>query len=130
MTRAAPQHLVRLLAILLATGVVAPPAFAAAVAQSATPLRKLSRGLANSLTGVLAIPLTISDVGQVEGPIAALSWGLLLGAGAAITRTLIGLADVITFPIPLSTIGYEPLLQPEFLLQPEHPVLSQPATTP
>lgn len=82
------------------------------------PIRKLSRGLANTVTGVLEVPLTIVTVGQEEGPVAGLSWGLLLGLGAAVTRTVVGVAETLTFPFPLPRSGYEPLLQPEFLLHP------------
>ena len=97
----------------------ATPAGAALTEQRATPIRKLSRGVANSAAGVLEIPLTISSVGRMEGPVAALSWGLLVGLGAAVTRTLAGLVEVVTFPFALPCVGYGPMVQPEFLLQPE-----------
>ena len=96
------------------------PADAAAVDPACCqPIRKLSRGLANTVTGVLEIPLTIATVGQEEGPVAGLSWGLLLGFGAAVTRTIVGVAETLTFPFPLPRSSYEPLLQPEFLLRPD-----------
>ncbi len=106
--------------VLLLLLVTTSPASAATNVQQG-PLRKFSRGVANSLSGLLEIPLTISRVGEHEGPVAALTWGLFTGCGAALTRTAVGLAELITFPIPLSTVGYDPLLQPEFLLQPESP---------
>ncbi|MBI4342196.1 MAG: exosortase system-associated protein, TIGR04073 family [Candidatus Omnitrophica bacterium] len=94
------------------------PADAAMIEGGAQPLRKLSRGLANTVTGVLEIPITISAVSQEEGPVAGMSWGLFLGTGAALTRTAVGLIEVFTFPFPLPSTGYAPLLRPEFLLQP------------
>ena len=104
---------------ILWTLVVVQPAQAAMVDQSCCqPIRKLSRGLANTATGVLEIPLTIATVGQEEGPVAGLSWGLLLGLGAAVTRTVVGVAETLTFPFPLPRTGYEPILEPEFLLRP------------
>ena len=87
----------------------------------AGPLRKFSRGAADTVFGVLEIPLTISEVGRDEGPIAAVSYGLLLGSGAAVTRTLAGVAELLTFPIPFATVGYGPIVEPEFLLHPDHP---------
>ena len=111
------------LASALATACVlllmAAPARAGIIEDTAHPVRKLGRGLANTLTGVLEIPLTIQSVDATHGPVAAMSLGLLTGVGAAITRTLIGLAEVVTFPFPLSKTGYAPILQPEFLLQPD-----------
>ena len=97
------------------------PVCAATLEETAKPLRKLSRGLANSVAGILALPVTMTQVGQEEGPVAGMSWGLFLGLGAAITRTLVGVAEVLTFPFPLPAVGYGPLIKPEFLLQPENP---------
>lgn len=95
------------------------PAYAEVVDRVAPPVRKLSRGLANTITGVFEIPLTIQAVGLEQGPAAGLSLGLMIGLGGAVTRTAIGLIEVATFPFPLPRGGYEPLLQPEFLFQPE-----------
>ena len=51
------------------------PAEADVLKETAQPLRKLSRGLANSVTGVLEVPLTIQAVGNSKGPVA----GVFLG---------------------------------------------------
>jgi putative exosortase-associated protein (TIGR04073 family) len=105
--------------LLIGAVMVSMPPSASAMQREAQPLRKLSRGLANTVTGLLEIPLTISVVSQEEGPVAGMSWGLFLGTGAAITRTAVGLIEVLTFPFPLPATGYAPLLRPEFLLQPD-----------
>ena len=107
-------------AVALAAGLLlgAAPVRAADVPPAAQPLRKLSRGLANGLGGVFAIPATIAAVGQEEGPLAGLTWGLFVGIGEAITRTAVGVAETFTFLFPLPQYGYEPILQPEFLFQP------------
>ena len=83
------------------------------------PIRKLSRGVANTVTGIFEIPVTIQAVTNEEGPVAGMSWGLFLGTGAALTRTGVGLVEILTFPFPLPATGYAPLLRPEFLFQPE-----------
>ena len=107
-------------AVLVAGLGLAAPAFAEiAVGQPQTPIRKLSRGLANALGGWLEIPLTISTVSKEEGPVAAASWGVMLGLGAAINRTVVGVAEVATFPFPLPQVGYGPVISPEFLLNPD-----------
>lgn len=95
------------------------PAWAAGLEDVSPPVRKLSRGLANAVTGILEIPLSVRAVGTAEGPVAGMSVGLFMGLGAAVTRTAVGLIEIVTFPFPLPTSGYEPLLQPEFLFQPE-----------
>ena len=97
----------------------ASPADAGSLESGAQPLRKLSRGLANAVAGVLEIPITISAVSEEEGPVAGMSWGLFLGTGAALTRVGVGVLEVLTFPFPLPATGYAPLLRPEFLLQPD-----------
>ena len=116
-----PRSLSVLLALMVLGLGMAPTAVSAQPVddEGGQSIRKLSRGLANALGGFLEIPLTIQAVGSVKGPVAGLSLGLVEGVGAAIARTLIGLAEVLTFPIPLPSMGYEPLLQPEFLLQPD-----------
>ena len=114
----------RVAVALILSGVVALslPASAGAyyggIERGAQPIRKLSRGLANTVTGILEIPITIAAVSRDEGPVAGMSWGLFLGTGAALTRTAVGLIEALTFPFPLPSTGYAPLLRPEFLLQP------------
>ena len=110
------------LGALLAVCLLAQSAWAASSGSSITakpgPIRKLSRGLANTFAGGLEIPLAMSKVGKDEGPMAALSLGLLQGVGAAWIRTFIGIMELATFPVPLPKQGYEPILEPEFLFEP------------
>ena len=82
-------------------------------------VRKLGRGLANAAAGSLEIPVTIYGMHQDQGPVAAMSWGLLIGLGRTITRTVVGVVEIVTFPVPLPRVGYEPIMQPEFLLHSE-----------
>ncbi|MBI2884735.1 MAG: exosortase system-associated protein, TIGR04073 family [Candidatus Omnitrophica bacterium] len=104
------------LAIALALWCVAPMAPAAADGRQI--VRKLGRGLANAGGGVLEIPVNIYAMNQERGPVAAMSWGLLIGLGRTIARTVVGVAEIVTFPFPIPQ-GYEPIMQPEFLLHPE-----------
>ena len=113
------QHILfRWVAGAVAAVCVMGPAAPVAAADSRLIVRKLGRGLANAVTGSLEIPVTIYAMHQDQGPVAAMSWGLLIGIGRTLARTVIGVAEIVTFPFPLG-MHYEPIIQPEFLLHPE-----------
>ncbi|MFH0840264.1 MAG: exosortase system-associated protein, TIGR04073 family [Candidatus Omnitrophota bacterium] len=80
-------------------------------------LRKLGRGLANVATGAIEIPKAIQDTFYDEGPVAAGSWGLIDGIYKFFARTLVGVYEVVTFPIPFPA-DYAPIVEPEFLFSP------------
>ncbi len=105
--------------VIMSTLMVPPTVSAGIVEETPGPIRKLSRGLANSVTGILEIPTTIQSIGATEGPVAGIFLGLPMGVGTAVMRTAVGLAETVTFLFPLPKIGYEPLLKPEFLFRPE-----------
>lgn len=109
----------RSLVLLVIGGLLVSPGVAQAdiVERTAHPIRKLGRGLANGLGGLLEVPITIQLVGFEKGPVAGLTLGLLLGAGKAVVRTLAGAVELVTFPFPFPN-NYEPLLLPEFVLEP------------
>jgi putative exosortase-associated protein (TIGR04073 family) len=79
---------------------------------------KLVRGLANLTTGVGEIPKQIYLVGKREGWVQGAVRGPLEGLGMFIARTVVGAYDVATFPIPLPS-GYQPVLLPDYVWQPE-----------
>ncbi|MCX5678475.1 MAG: exosortase system-associated protein, TIGR04073 family [Candidatus Omnitrophica bacterium] len=81
------------------------------------PLRKLGRGLANCLTFPIEIPNRISDVNNSDGPMAAVTYGLVKGTVMSLFRAMIGAYEVLTFPIPFPG-GYRPIIKdPEFILE-------------
>ena len=84
------------------------------------PLRKFGRGLANVATGVLEILYKVHAVYLDQWAVASVSVGVVSGVGAAITRTVAGVIETVTFLFPLGRYGYEPLVRPEFLLLPDH----------
>ncbi len=78
-----------------------------------TPLRKLQRGFLN----VVLCPFDISNElsKEVRNDTAPPSWVAGLGRGSiyAVGRALVGVYEMVTFPIPYPA-NYKPVLQPEF----------------
>ena len=87
------------------------------------PGRKLGRGLANAAFGVFEIPLRIHGAYRDAGFAAAVTWGVVNGAKWALVRTADGVFEVVTFPFPGRGGDYSPLIDPEFPLNPNDPVL-------
>ena len=77
--------------------------------------RKLGRGVANTLLGIVEIPDQIVQVSREHGGGAGATWGVIKGIGRFFEREGVGIYEIITFPIPAPR-GYEPIMQPEFLL--------------
>lgn len=79
--------------------------------------RKLGRGLANIVTFPLEIPYQISKANISDGPVAAMTWGVVKGVGMTGFRALVGVYETISFPFPYPE-GYKPILtDPEFFLE-------------
>lgn len=106
--------------------------FAAQQTQAATVddiVRKLGRGVTNTALGALEIPIKIWDVNKSEGGIAAVTYGVFKGVAFCIGRELAGVAEVVTFPLPLPGCpsnpegtgwGYGPIMTPEWIIDPIH----------
>jgi putative exosortase-associated protein (TIGR04073 family) len=88
-----------------------------AFAQS--PVRKLGRGLANAVTGMLELPQSIVDVSEEEGALAAVTYGVAKGIAMSFVRMTVGVYEVVTFPIPLP-FDYAPIVEPEFMMDDEN----------
>ena len=82
-----------------------------------TSLKKLGRGVSNCLTFPAEILLQISRVNTSDGPIAALTWGVLKGFAWSSVRAIVGVYEVATFPIPYPK-NYRPIMtDPEFFFE-------------
>lgn len=81
-------------------------------------LRKLGRGVANVATGAIEVPKAIQETFYEEGPVAAVSWGLLDGLYKFVARTVVGAYEIVSFPIPFPA-DYAPIVEPEFLFSQE-----------
>ncbi len=85
-----------------------------APARADNALTKLSRGVVNTATGVLEIPLQTMDNDIKGNALVGVAGGFASGVAGAVTRTLSGLWDVVTFPLP----PYDrPMVKPETLFE-------------
>ena len=81
---------------------------------------KMARGVTNLGLGWAEIPKQIYLVSQRGGWAAGAFRGSIDGLGMFVARTIAGMYEILTFPIPLPP-HYQPLVGPEFVWQPEPP---------
>jgi putative exosortase-associated protein (TIGR04073 family) len=81
-----------------------------------TPQRKLQRGFLNVALSPIEISNELSK--EVKNDTLPPSWFAGLGRGSiyAVGRALVGIYEMVTFPIPYPA-KYKPVLQPEFAWQ-------------
>ena len=63
-------------------------------------------------TGFLEVPGNMYRDGQAEGP-GGVALGFAKGLGLLVPRTLVGVYEFVTAPIP-APAGFRPILTPEF----------------
>lgn len=80
-----------------------------------TPAAKLGRGLVNTLTGLWEWPVDILKTTKAEGPAKGLTIGFARGLATGLYRTLVGVYEVISFPVP-APAGYESITNPPTLI--------------
>jgi putative exosortase-associated protein (TIGR04073 family) len=98
-----------LLAMVLAVLVLAP----SGAAQAQSPPHKFGRGVVNLALGIMEVPGRMVAEGRRRGPLWALSLGFAKGVGGFVTRELVGVYEIVTFPAPVPR-GYQPILEPEY----------------
>ena len=76
-------------------------------------LRKLNRGVSNLLFGVVEMPNQITKTTAEHGGAAGVTYGVGKGLVRWIAREVVGVYEIITFPIPVPR-QYKPVMQPEF----------------
>jgi len=104
--------------------------FAVPAQAESNPIMKLGRGIANIAFGPLELLIRPYDVANREGNIAALTYGVLSGVCYTVAREVVGVVDVVTFPMPLPGCtddpqmttgwGYGPLMRPAWVVDGEH----------
>lgn len=76
-------------------------------------LRKLGRGVANILFGIVEVPNQITKTTSAQGGGAGVTYGVGKGLVRWIGREFAGVYDIVTFPVPFPR-GYKPVMRPEF----------------
>ena len=61
---------------------------------------KLTQGLFNTATGFIEIPKNVVNISHDENIFVGLTWGVLRGVAHTVGRTVVGVAELITAPIP------------------------------
>lgn len=82
------------------------------------PITKFGRGLCNIVTFHFEIMEQSSRIKASHGSLAGMTYGLGKGIGMALVRALVGIYEVVTFPIPYPE-GYEPILKDPVSFFPE-----------
>lgn len=72
---------------------------------------KLGRGVVNASTGWIELPKQIVMLNEEWGPAFGVVLGSLHGLEVAAVRTLAGVYEAITFPVPIPA-GYAPVVMP------------------
>lgn len=92
-------------------------------------MRKLGRGVTNVAFGPLEILVQPWDVNRETGALAALTFGVVKGVVYVICREIVGVVEIITFPVPLPGCtmdpldegwGYGPIMRPEWVIDVDH----------
>ena len=74
---------------------------------------KFGRGLTNTAFGWFEIINEIGNESDRHGPWIGFPSGLLRGTVFGIGRTLAGVYELVTFPLPNGQRGYDPIVSPE-----------------
>lgn len=83
------------------------------------PMRKLGRGITNVVSAPYGLVKGIGDAADEKGIVAAATWGVFRGVVNVVKRTVVGVYEVATFPLPIPA-GYKPILEnPEFFMEKE-----------
>lgn len=105
------RFLSAIIIISLVTCSIGMPAFAD------DPMKKLGRGVSNVFLSPMELLKGIGDANVEHGWFAAGTWGFLQGLVKGGIRAVVGVYEVVTFPIPLPK-GYGPILtDPEFFFE-------------
>ena len=105
------KFLLVLVAVILISNLIITPCFA-------DVWRKLGRGLANTVTGVIEIPKKVIMISKEENVLLGMTWGLVKGTTVGMLRTAAGVYETVTFPFPIPE-DYAPVLEPEYVFSEE-----------
>lgn len=89
---------------------------------------KLARGVTNFCLGWTELPKQIYLVSRDEGWVAGMLRGPVDGLGWFTARTIAGMYEVFTFPLPLPP-RYQPLVTPDYVWQQDTSPSARPSQT-
>ncbi|MGR8941282.1 MAG: exosortase system-associated protein, TIGR04073 family [Gammaproteobacteria bacterium] len=61
---------------------------------------KVNQGFFNTTTGWIEIPKNVVNISHDQNIFVGFTWGLLRGTAHAVSRTVVGVGELITSPIP------------------------------
>lgn len=93
------KHLLSL-CILAGTLVSTGPSYADGHTYLSGFTSKVNQGFFNTTTGWIEIPKNVVNISHDQNIFVGFTWGLLRGTAHAVSRTLVGAAELITSPIP------------------------------
>lgn len=86
---------------------------------------KAARGIDNTVLGLVAEwPKTMYYQSKAHGLPYGMTVGAVQGIAVGVTRTVVGVYELATFPVPVPA-GYQPILSPEFSLEPQETRIAQ-----
>jgi len=94
-------------------------------AYAGTPLEKLGRGVANVITCPIELVAGIVDTSNESGPMAGCTIGVLKGTFNIVRRAVVGVYEVVSFPVPVPE-DYAPIItDPEYFFASETNILGK-----
>jgi putative exosortase-associated protein (TIGR04073 family) len=61
---------------------------------------KVSQGLANIAFGFVELPKNVINISNEQSIFVGMTWGVIRGVGHSVGRTLVGVGELVTSPIP------------------------------
>ncbi len=95
--------------LVIAMSLIVSPCFAQTDSGN-NPGTKLMSGVMNLGSAILELPKTMVSVSQDKNAAIGLTVGTLEGVAGVLLKALVGVYEVVTFPIAVPA-GYEPVLQ-------------------
>lgn len=75
---------------------------------------RVSQGLANTTTGFVELPKNVINVSNDSNIFVGMTWGVLRGVFETVGRTTVGVAELITAPIPTDAYVSPPYVWDRF----------------
>lgn len=88
------------IACVLGSALSAGPAYAEKHDYLSGLTSKFSQGLFNTTTGFIELPKNVVNISHDQNIFVGLTWGVVRGVVHSVSRTVVGVAELITAPIP------------------------------